>query len=59
LLFIFKNAQNLTEEPKSFNKMEFNRIFEIARISNFNDQKSHIFSQSRHLSAESATNPMI
>jgi len=39
LLFIFKNAQNLTEEPKSFKKMVFKRILEVARISNFNDEE--------------------
>jgi len=39
LLFIFKNAQNLTEEPKSFKKMAFKRILEVARISNFNDEE--------------------
>jgi predicted transposase/invertase (TIGR01784 family) len=36
MLFIFKNAQNLAKMPKSFNKTVFRRIFEIARISNFN-----------------------
>jgi len=39
LLFIFKNAQNLTKEPKSFNKMVFKRILEVARISNFNNEE--------------------
>jgi len=39
LLFIFKNAHKLTEEPKSFNKRVFNRILEIARISNFTDEE--------------------
>jgi len=39
LLFIFKNAHNLDKVPKSFNKMVFKRLFEIARISNFTDKE--------------------
>jgi len=35
LLFTFKNTHNLAKRPKSFNKMEFKRLFDIARISNF------------------------
>jgi len=39
LLFIFKNAHNLAKRPNSFNKMEFKRLFEIARISNFTEEE--------------------
>jgi len=39
LLFIFKNAHKLTEEPKSFNKRVFKRILEVARISTFNEEE--------------------
>jgi len=39
LLFIFKNVHNLDKVPKSFNKMVFKRLFEIARISNFTDEE--------------------
>jgi len=39
LLFMFKNAHNLNKIPKSFNKMMFKRLFEIARISNFTDEE--------------------
>jgi len=43
LLFIFKNAHKLTEEPKSFKKMVFKRILEIARISSFTDEELMFF----------------
>jgi predicted transposase/invertase (TIGR01784 family) len=39
MLFIFKNAHNLGKVPKSFNKMVFKRLFEVARISNFSDEE--------------------
>jgi len=39
LLFIFKNAHKLTKEPKSFKKMVFKRILEVARISTFNEEE--------------------
>jgi len=39
MLFIFKNAHNLGKVPKSFKKMVFKRLFEIARISNFTNEE--------------------
>jgi predicted transposase/invertase (TIGR01784 family) len=39
MLFIFKNAHNLGKVPKSFNKMVFKRLFEVARISNFTNEE--------------------
>ncbi|GBU23929.1 hypothetical protein R83H12_00548 [Fibrobacteria bacterium R8-3-H12] len=39
LLFIFKNAHKIDKVPKSFRKMVFKRLFEIARISNFTDEE--------------------
>ncbi|MDR2732546.1 MAG: Rpn family recombination-promoting nuclease/putative transposase [Fibromonadaceae bacterium] len=39
LLFTFKNAHKLTKRPKSFNKMVFKRLFEVAQISNFTDEE--------------------
>jgi len=39
MLFIFKNAHNLGKIPKSFKKMVFKRLFEIARISNFTNEE--------------------
>jgi predicted transposase/invertase (TIGR01784 family) len=39
MLFIFKNAHTLGKVPKSFNKMVFKRLFEIARISNFTNEE--------------------
>jgi len=39
LLFTFKNAHNLSKRPPSFNKMEFKRIFDIVRISNFTEEE--------------------
>jgi predicted transposase/invertase (TIGR01784 family) len=39
MLFIFKNAHNLGKVPKSFNKMVFKHLFEVARISNFSDEE--------------------
>jgi len=51
LLFTFKNAHNLAKRPRNFNKMEFKRLFDIARISNFCNLKNHIFARSRHFSA--------
>jgi predicted transposase/invertase (TIGR01784 family) len=39
MLFIFKNAHNLGKVPKSFKRMVFKRLFEIARISNFTNEE--------------------
>jgi len=39
LLFTFKNAHNLAKRPRNFNKMEFKRLFEISRISNFTSEE--------------------
>jgi predicted transposase/invertase (TIGR01784 family) len=39
MLFIFKNAHTLGKVPKSFNKMVFKHLFEVARISNFSDEE--------------------
>jgi predicted transposase/invertase (TIGR01784 family) len=39
LLFTFKNAHNLAKRPRNFNKMEFKRLFDIARISNFTSEE--------------------
>jgi len=39
LLFTFKNAHNLAKRPISFKKMEFKRLFEISRISNFTSEE--------------------
>jgi predicted transposase/invertase (TIGR01784 family) len=39
LLFAFKNAHKLSKMPKSFNKVEFKRLFDIAQISNFNEEE--------------------
>ena len=39
LLFTFKNAHNLAKRPRNFKKMEFKRLFEISRISNFTTEE--------------------
>jgi len=39
LLFTFKNAHNLAKRPRNFKKMEFKRLFEISRISNFTSEE--------------------
>jgi predicted transposase/invertase (TIGR01784 family) len=39
MLFTFKNAHNLPKKPASFSKMVFRRLFDIARISNFNEEE--------------------